>query len=75
MKCNRCGKPCRPSESGFGPKCERYVMGSKPRRAAKAEVKRDPRTKDLFEGIAVMAEDASQAVRRGFRAARERMAA
>ena len=54
---------------------DRYVLGSKPRRAAKAEVKRDPRTKDLFEGIAVMAEDASQAVRRGFRDARERLAA
>ena len=51
MKCNRCGKPCRPSDSGFGPKCERYVLGSKPRRAAKAEVKRDSRTKDLFEVV------------------------
>jgi len=51
MKCNRCGKPCRPSESGFGPKCERYVLGAKPRRAAKVDqsVKRDPLTADLFE--------------------------
>ena len=51
MKCNRCGKPCRPSESGFGPKCERYVLGTKPRRAAKVDqsVKRDPLTADLFE--------------------------
>jgi hypothetical protein len=74
--CIRCGRTLKaPTATGLGPTCERYVMGSKPRRAAKAEVKRDPRTKDLFEGIAVMAEDASQAVRRGFRAARERLAA
>ena len=72
MKCNRCGKPCRPSESGFGPKCERYVLGSKPRRAPAVDrrpVKRDELTPDLF------AEDARQAVRRGFAAARERLAA
>ena len=50
MKCNRCSKPCRPSESGFGPKCERYVLGSKPRRAkVERAVKRDDCTPDLFE--------------------------
>ena len=74
--CTRCGRRLKaPTENGLGPKCALYVLGAKPRRAAKAEVKRDPRTKDLFEGIAVMAEDASQAVRRGFRDARERLAA
>lgn len=52
MKCNRCGKPCRPSESGFGPKCERYVLGTKPRRAKVDQpVKRDALTRDLFAEV------------------------
>ena len=53
MKCNRCGKPCRPSASGFGPRCERYVLGTKPKRApslfSRRSARRDEQTADLFE--------------------------
>jgi len=71
--CNRCGRTLKaPTATGLGPTCERYVLGSKPKRAPAVDrrtVKRDELTPDLF------AEDARQAVRRGFAAARERLAA
>jgi len=69
--CAACGRTLKaPTPTGMGPKCALYVLGSKPKRAPAVErrtVKRDELTPDLF------AEDARQAVRRGFRAARERV--
>lgn len=50
--CTRCGRRLKaPTPSGMGPTCERYVLGSKPKRQAKPEVKRDERTPDLFAGV------------------------
>jgi len=52
-RCNRCGRALKfPRPSGYGETCERYVLGSKPKRAAAVEhrpVKRDDRTPDMFE--------------------------
>lgn len=55
--CIRCGRRLKaPTESGMGPKCALYVLGSKPKRApaifSRQDVKRDERTADLFEGVA-----------------------
>jgi len=55
--CTRCGRRLKaPTESGMGPKCALYVLGSKPKRApaifSRQDVKRDERTADLFEGVA-----------------------
>lgn len=48
-RCAKCGRSLkRPSASGFGPVCERAVLGSKQRREAKPEVKRDALTRELF---------------------------
>lgn len=56
-RCNRCGRRLKtPTPTGLGPTCERYVLGSKPKRApaifSRQDVKRDERTADLFEGVA-----------------------
>ena len=55
-RCTRCGRTLKaPTASGMGPTCERYVLGSKPKRPPAVErqaVKRDERTADLFEGVA-----------------------
>lgn len=55
-RCTRCGRTLKaPTASGMGPTCERYVLGSKPKRPPAVErqaVKRDERTVDLFEGVA-----------------------
>lgn len=51
-RCTRCNRRLKaPTESGMGDKCRMYVLGTKPRRAAKVDqsVKRDPLTADLFE--------------------------
>ena len=51
--CTRCGRRLKASiPTGLGPTCERYVLGSKPKRPPVVErqaVKRDERTADLFE--------------------------
>ena len=53
-RCTRCGRTLKaPTASGMGPTCERYVLGSKPKReptTPRQEVKRDDRTRDMFEG-------------------------
>ena len=55
IHCIRCGRRLKaPTDTGMGPKCERYVLGSKPKRPPAVErqaVKRDERTPDLFEGV------------------------
>lgn len=49
-RCTRCHRPMKaPSPSGFGPVCARAMLGAKPARVAKAPVKRDAMTSDLFE--------------------------
>lgn len=54
-RCNRCGRTLKaPTSTGLGPTCERYVLGSKPKRAPAVErqaVKRDERTQDLFAEV------------------------
>lgn len=53
-RCTRCGRTLKaPTASGMGPTCERYVLGSKPKRppVVSQPVKRDERTADLFEGV------------------------
>lgn len=48
-RCARCGRSLKyPSESGYGPRCQLAVLGSKPKREKRAVVKRDERTPDLF---------------------------
>jgi len=53
--CIRCGRTLKaPTSTGLGPTCERYVLGSKPKRAPAVErqaVKRDERTQDLFAEV------------------------
>ena len=53
-RCTRCGRTLKaPTASGMGPSCERYVLGSKPKRVhlfSRAQAKRDERTQDLFAG-------------------------
>lgn len=47
MNCHRCGRQLQnASASGFGPVCERAVLGSKQRRCAARPV--DDQTPDLF---------------------------
>ena len=53
--CIRCGRRLKaPTETGMGPKCALYVLGSKPKRppVVSQPVKRDERTADLFAGVA-----------------------
>lgn len=50
MNCARCNRPLkRPTASGFGPVCERNVLGTKPKRERSVQPVRDPKTADLFE--------------------------
>ena len=52
--CTRCGRRLKaPTPTGLGPTCERYVLGSKPKRVPTldSKVKRDERTGDLFAGV------------------------
>lgn len=55
-RCNRCGRTLKaPTATGLGPTCERYVLGSKPKRMPAVErqaVKRDEFTRDLFAEVA-----------------------
>ena len=56
--CTRCGRGLkRPSQSGYGPVCERAVLGLKQRRKAAPVQARDESTPDLF------AEDLNYALR------------
>ncbi len=58
--CTRCGRRLKaPTETGMGPKCALYVLGSKPKReptTPRQEVKRDDRTADLFPAESRIAE-------------------
>jgi len=50
MKCAHCHRKLkRPSETGYGPVCLRALFGAKPKRIKAEPVKRDERTRDLFE--------------------------
>lgn len=54
MRCARCNRQLKnPSDSGYGAKCETYVLGTKPPRVRLFDrrVKRsaDERQSDLFE--------------------------
>ena len=51
--CIRCGRTLKaPTPTGMGPVCARAVLGVKPRRERSegVPVKRDDRTRDMFEG-------------------------
>lgn len=53
--CMRCGRKMKhASASGYGPKCEIAVLGprTKPKRVKAEPVRRDAKTRDLFEGVA-----------------------
>lgn len=57
MKCARCHRPLkrepiRIADMCLGPRCAAAMFGAKEKRTAAVPVKRDERTRDLFEAAA-----------------------
>ncbi len=51
--CQRCGRRLKSEPvNGFGPDCARMVLGVRAKRVKKEAVRRDTKTRDLFEGAA-----------------------